>query len=96
MKKHNLYASIICSGVHGGAIKMLDDSFMFRAQKITIPQEVKNLKIMYNKIASIHYKRKFILFPVIEIELKNQKRYKFIVFNHKYFLSHMPQEAINR
>ena len=36
MKKHNLYASIICEGIHGGAIKMFDDYFLFRAQKITI------------------------------------------------------------
>lgn len=71
---------------------MCDDFFLFRTQKITIPQEVKNLKIVYNEITSIESKRRLLLFPVIDIVLKNQKTYKFIVFNQKYFMNHIPKQ----
>lgn len=84
----NFYASLFYQGVHGGAIKLTEENFIFRAQKM-IPDKYKNLKIPYKEIRNISYKRKLLIYPVVLLELKSGTQYRFIVFNIKRFLSIM-------
>lgn len=56
-KVYNFYASILANGIHGGAVRITDEEFIFRCQKVSIQNEYKNLKINYDNILSINKKR---------------------------------------
>lgn len=75
----NFYASLFYQGVHGGAIKLTEENFIFRAQKM-IPDKYKNLKIPYKEIRNISYKRKLLIYPVVLLELKKRHSISFYCF----------------
>ncbi len=84
--KENFYASVCHKGVHGGAVKLADDAFIFCCQKLTIPNEFKEIKISYSSIKKITRKSVLLIFPIIKIELTEGKTYKFLIFNVNRFL----------
>lgn len=81
----NFYSSVICQGVHGGALKVDNKGLTFRAQKITLPEIYRNIVIDFSEISSIICKRKMILFPVVSVCLKEGVEHRFIVFNLRRF-----------
>ncbi|MDR0958153.1 MAG: hypothetical protein LBM16_02970 [Clostridiales bacterium] len=82
--KPNFYASVCHYGVHGGAVKLTDDYFMFGTQKIIIKAEFRRLKIAYNSIKNIEYWYA-LFFPIVKISLLDGRKYNFIIFNIKRF-----------
>jgi hypothetical protein len=82
--KHNFYASVCHQGVHGGAIKLTDDYFIFGTKKETIDIEFKILKIDYNSIENIKYSYA-LFFSIAEISLLGGRTYKFLIFNIRRF-----------
>lgn len=81
----NFYSSVICQGVHGGALKVDNKGLTFRAQKVTLPEIYRNMVIPFSEISSVSYKRKMILFPVVCVRLKAGVEHRFIVFNLRRF-----------
>lgn len=88
-------ASIVAGGILGGAIVLRDEEFCFFCDKITIADEYKRLRIPYDEIASVSVKR-VLLFPVAKIVSKNDRTYKFVIFNKKAFLCAMNQKVGDR
>lgn len=82
----NYYASICYEGIHGGAVKLTTHSFIFRCQKITVPDPLHYLEIPYKNIAALSYQRKFFLFPLVTVRLQDGSTYCFLIFHVKSFL----------
>lgn len=93
--EENYCASICYQGVQGGAVRLTDKFFLFRCQKLSIPDELKRVEIQYSDIKKILYKRKLLIFPIIVIELYEGKTYKFILFNIKKFVRTIKNKRVN-
>lgn len=89
-------ASIVAGGILGGAIVLTDEEFCFFCNKITIADEYKRLRIPYNEIASVSVKMAALIFPVAKIVSKNDRTYRFVIFNKKGFLRAMNQMVGDR
>lgn len=84
-------ASIVAGGILGGAIVLTDEEFCFFCNKITIADEYKRLRIPYHEIASVSVEMVALIFPVAKIVLKNDRTYRFVIFNKKGFLHSINQ-----
>lgn len=78
-------ASLCWYGAHGGGLYADDTGLVYRAQKLTLPEELKKLAIAYSDINAVTRCRSFIL-PAVTFKLCNGKEYKFIVFRRKRLL----------
>jgi hypothetical protein len=84
--KRAFYGSICHNGSQGGAIILDDIGINFKCQKITIEEEYKNMQLKYDKISTIQLCRSILIFPGVQIYMKNGEQYKFIIFNRKKFV----------
>lgn len=87
--KKSFYASAVINGLCGGAVQLKDDAFYFMCQKLTVPEEYKQLRLVYSDISSINFKRVLCILPMTTIELKSGKTYRFFIFNQKGFIKSM-------
>lgn len=92
--KENYYASVCHHGMQGGAIRLTEEFFLFRCQKVSIENEFKRIEIRYSNIEKISYKRKFFVFPVVAIEQCEGKIYKFVIFNIQKFIKNMKSRGV--
>lgn len=88
--KKTFYGSLCYQGIRGGAIFIDDESVVYRNQTLTLPEEYKNIVMPIKEIEKVE-KGYMLLFPTVTIYLKNQKYYKFVVFNRKGFLENLEQ-----
>lgn len=79
-------ASLYYYGIQGGAIFLDDKAIRYKAQKLTLPQQYKDIKILYTDIQKIESAPVFILFLKLTIYLNDNKKFKFLIFNKKSFL----------
>ena len=93
--EENYYASVCHYGVQGGAVRLTDEFFLFRCQKVSIEEEFKRLEIPYSNIKRIICKTKFFIFPIITIEQHKGKTYKFLIFNVERFTRTMKNKGIS-
>lgn len=84
--KESFYASACIYGIQGGGAYLDDDGFRFRCQKLTIPDEYKNLWIPYGNIKSVLAAKWGLFLPTTVIETRNGKTYRFLIFNRKKFI----------
>lgn len=84
--KEYFIASAVIHGVQGGSVILTDDAFWFCCDKITIDDEYKRLRIPYEDIRSVSFKKAALFFPVAKLELKNGRVHKFVIFSQKRFL----------
>lgn len=83
--KKAFYGSLIYKGLRGGAVIINDDSVIYKNHTITLEPEYKNIMMPFKDIERIEQAGIF-LFPVITIQLKNGRHYKFIIYDRKRFL----------
>lgn len=85
MRKQCFMASLCWYGAQGGALKADDRGVIFAAQKLTLPDNLKKIKMPYSSI-KLAVCRCALGFPAVEITLGGGKEYKFIVFGRERFL----------
>lgn len=85
-------ASLCSGGILGGAIFLEDSEMIFRTEKLTVPDDVRCMKIPYCDITGVFSERVF-GFPAVEIFFAG-KKVKFIVFLRKSFLSDLKSLCI--
>ena len=78
-------ASLCWYGAQGGGLYADDKRLVFRAQKLTLPDDLKKIGISYSEIKEAIRCRSF-LFPAVNLQLENGNEYKFIVFGRKRLL----------
>ncbi len=92
--EENYCASICYQGIQGGAIKLTKEYFIFRSQKLTMPEELKNIKIPYSDIKGLSCIREFFVFPIIRLDLSNGGAYSFWVLNRKRFIGSLQKRGV--
>lgn len=77
----NYYIASICrNGILGGAIIADDGGISYKTGKLTVPPELRNLRMEYRDIRD--FSKKWVLcFPVFTIDMKDGETYKFIIFS---------------
>lgn len=83
--KKAFYASLCHNGIRGGAVFIKDDCVIYRNQTLTLEEEYKNIVIPISDIAKIETSHIFV-FPTVALTLKNNRKYKFVIFNRNTFL----------
>ena len=78
-------ASLCWYGAQGGGLYADDRGLVFRTQKLTLPDELKNIRMPYSDIKAAVSCRSFV-FPAVSILLESGREYKFIVFDRKRLL----------
>lgn len=86
-------ASLCWYGVHGGGLYADDNGLVYRAQKLTLPEELKKIAIAYSDIKSVSRCR-FFVFPAVKIMLGSGRGYKFIVFGRRRLLKVLTDKKI--
>ena len=75
-------ASLCWYGAQGGGLYADDKGLVFRAQKLTLPDDLKKITMAYFDIKTAVRCRSFV-FPAVNILLEGGREYKFIVFSRK-------------
>ena len=78
-------ASLCWYGAQGGGLYADDSGLVFRAQKLTLPDDLKKIGMAYSEIKTAEHCRSF-MFPAVNILLDDGREYKFIVFGRKRLL----------
>ena len=78
-------ASLCWYGAQGGGLYADDKGLVFRAQKLTLPDDLKKIGMAYSDIKSAARCRSLV-FPAVNILLEGGGEYKFIVFGRKKLL----------
>lgn len=81
-------ASLCWYGAQGGGLYADDIGLIFRAQKLTLPDDMKKIGMPYSDIKMVLRCRSFV-FPAVNILLEGGREYKFIVFDRKRFIKIM-------
>ena len=80
------FAASLCRyGAQGGGLYADDIGLVFRAQKLTLPDNLKKIAMAYSDIKLAARCRSFV-FPAVSILLESGVEYKFIVFDRKRLL----------
>ena len=83
--KEAFLASLVREGAQGGGLYAYDEGLVFKAQKLTMPEHLKHIKIPYDDIRTARCVRSFV-FPAIELTMKGGAEYKIIVFERRRLL----------
>lgn len=78
-------ASLCRTGAHGGAVWLLDQALVFKTQKLTLPENLKNFRIPYGDITAVRPCRA-LFFPAVAIERTGDTPVKLIVWRRRHFL----------
>ena len=79
--------TFICSlchnGILGGCLYLNSQSLTFETNKLTVDKKYRNLVMPMQEIKNISWK--WIIIPIATIYMKNEEKYKFIIFNKPRF-----------
>lgn len=89
MKKYFI-ASLCKNGIIGGAIIADDEAITYKTNKLTVPVEIRNLKMPYQDIKGAEAGWLFV-FPTVSVEMKNGVVHKFVIFGRKRFIDLLNQ-----
>ena len=78
MKKYFI-VSLVKNGIIGGSIVADEMAITYRTNKLTIPQEYRNLVMKYEDICKVTKGWLFIL-PTVMVKMRNGNEYKFAMF----------------
>lgn len=84
MKKYFI-ASLCKNGIIGGTIIADDEAITYKTNKLTVPVEVRKLKMRYCDIKGTEAGWLFV-FPTVSVEMKNGAVHKFVIFRRKRFI----------
>ena len=82
--------SLCKNGIIGGAIVADDEAITYKTNKLTVPVEIRNLKMRYRDIKSTEAGWLFV-FTTVSVEMKNGAVYKFVIFGRKGFINFINQ-----
>ena len=83
--KEAFAASLCWYGAQGGGLFADDIGLIFRAQKLTLSDDLKKIGMPYSDIKAAARCRSFV-FRAVNLRLENGSEYKFIVFGRKRLL----------
>lgn len=83
-------ASLCKNGILGGAILADDEAITYKTNKLTVPVELRNIKMRYRDIKNTEAGWLFI-FPTVSVEMKNGAVHKFVIFGRKGFIDFINQ-----
>ena len=86
-------ASLCWYGAQGGGLYADDIGLIFRAQKLTLPDDLKKIGMPYADIKIAARCRSFI-FPAVNIILEGGREYKFIVFDRKRLMKILDEKIV--
>ena len=78
-------ASLCKNGIIGGAILADDEAITYKTNKLTVPVEVRNLKMRYCDIKNTEAGW-LLVFPTVSVEMKNGAVHKFVIFGRMRFM----------
>ena len=78
-------ASLCRNGIIGGAIIADDEAITYKTNKLTVPVEVRNLKMRYQDIKNTESGWLFV-FPTVSVGMKSGAVHKFVIFGRKRFI----------
>jgi len=84
MKKYFI-ASLCRNGIIGGGILADDEAITYKTNKLTVPVELRNIKMKYRDIKNTEPGWLFV-FPTVSVEMKNGAVHKFVIFGRKRFM----------
>ena len=91
--KEAFYASLVWEGAQGGGLYADDMGLIFKAQKLTMPEHLKHIRMPYSEIRTARCSRSFV-FPAIEITMKSGEEHKIIVFNRRRLLQILDSKKV--
>jgi len=83
-------ASLCKNGILGGAILADDEAITYKTNKLTVPVELRNIKMRYRDIKNTEAGWLFV-FPTVSVEMKNGAVHKFVIFGRKGFIDFINQ-----
>lgn len=89
MKKYFI-ASLCKNGIIGGTIIADDEAITYKTNKLTVPMEIRNLKMPYRDIKGTEEGWIFV-FPTVSVEMNNGTTHKFVIFGRKGFINFINQ-----
>ena len=78
-------ASLVWEGTQGGGLYADDIGLIFAAQKLTMPEYLKLIKMPYRDMRIVRCCRAFV-FPAVEITMKSGEVHELIVFERRRIL----------
>lgn len=79
--------SFVCSlchnGILGGMLYIDSHSLIYKTNKLTVDQKYRHLVLPMQEIIGISWK--WIVFPILTVNMKNNEEYQFIIFNKSRF-----------
>lgn len=82
--------SLCYKGLRGGAIFVDNKFVVYKNQTLTLSERYKNIVIPIEEIAKVK-KGYAIVFPTVTIYLKNNEKYRFVIFSRKKFIECLQQ-----
>ena len=83
-------ASLCKNGILGGAIVADDEAITYKTNKLTVPVELRNIKMRYRDIKNTEAGWLFV-FPTVSVEMKNGAVHKYVIFGRKGFIDFINQ-----
>ena len=91
--KRCFIVSLCKNGILGGAIRANNEAITYSTGKLTVPKEYKRIEMKYSEIAGVE-KGWMLLFPTAMIEMKDGRKFKFIVFNRRRFMRTLTEMGV--
>ena len=92
-ERKSFMCSICCGGIIGGSLYLDRQGLVYKTNKLTSPNRLKNLHLNHKDVKSLTWKT--FIFPIATFTLNNGEEFKFIIFNKRRFEKHY-SEYINK
>jgi len=80
----NVFLCSLCHhGILGGYLVLDKDSITYKTNKLTVIEQLRNLRMPLNEIEKITWK--WIVFPVATFHMINNEKVEIIIFNSRRF-----------
>lgn len=79
-------ASLCKNGLLGGGLFLDDECVTYRTGKMTVPPEIRNLRLPFCRIRGAR-KSTALFLPTVTIEMRDGTEWKFLVFGRAGFLA---------
>jgi len=83
--KQYFVTSLFWNGLLGGGLTVDPEGITYHTGKLTVPPEIRKLKLPYGEISE-YFPQRHLLLPTVLIRMKDGSEYRFLVFARKRFL----------
>ena len=82
--KKSFMCSLIChNGIVGGALYLVENTLIYKTNKLTVDRVYRNLVLPLGEIAELTWK--WVVFPVATFHMTSGEKYKVMIFNKRRF-----------